>query len=243
MKTIDDALEIRRRVLGALEMAKTAVDPEERDTWMTMVIVGAGPTGVELAGQIRELAVRSLKRLPPDRPDQGAGRARRRGRRAVGHVRGRLSVKAARSLERMGVELMMGARVTAVDGTGVDVTSKDEAERRGPRTSPPTPSSGRRACRRRRWERCWRRPPAPSWIGPGGSWCSPTSPSRAIPRCSSWGTSSPWTTCPASPRWPCRRAARGQLHAAPAPGQPGPRRCRSATGTWAASPPSAGSGR
>ena len=62
MKTIDDAMELRRRILGALELAETATTPEERREWLTIVVVGAGPTGVEIAGQIRELAVRSLHR-------------------------------------------------------------------------------------------------------------------------------------------------------------------------------------
>src|SRR5205807_1514185 len=61
MKTIDDALELRRRIFGAFEMAEVAVDAVERERFLTIAVVGAGPTGVELAGQIRELAVRSLK--------------------------------------------------------------------------------------------------------------------------------------------------------------------------------------
>ncbi len=60
MKTIDDAMELRRRVLGALEIAETCTDPAQQRFFMTFAIVGAGPTGVELAGQIRELAYRSL---------------------------------------------------------------------------------------------------------------------------------------------------------------------------------------
>ena len=91
-----------------------------------MVIVGAGPTGVELAGQIREMAVRSLKgdfrRIDPTEVrvvlvDGGA--------EPLATFGDALSMKAARSLERMGVELMMGARVTGVDGTGVDIETKD----------------------------------------------------------------------------------------------------------------------
>jgi len=61
MKTIDDALELRRRFFGAFEMAELATDPDERRRWLTVVIVGGGPTGVELAGQVRELATRSLR--------------------------------------------------------------------------------------------------------------------------------------------------------------------------------------
>ena len=62
MKTIDDAMELRRRVYGALEIAETRTDPAQQRFFMTFAIVGAGPTGVELAGQIRELASRSLTR-------------------------------------------------------------------------------------------------------------------------------------------------------------------------------------
>ncbi len=61
MKTIADALTIRRRVFGAFEMAETATDDAERLRWLTFALVGAGPTGVELAGQIRELATKTLR--------------------------------------------------------------------------------------------------------------------------------------------------------------------------------------
>ena len=60
MKTIDDALELRGRIFGAFEMAELESDPAVRDRWMTFVVVGAGPTGVEMAGQIAELAHRTL---------------------------------------------------------------------------------------------------------------------------------------------------------------------------------------
>ena len=70
MKTLADALVIRRRVFGAFEMAQTATDPAERRRWLTFALVGAGPTGVELAGQIRELATLTLRdefrRLDPE---------------------------------------------------------------------------------------------------------------------------------------------------------------------------------
>src|SRR5215469_14036648 len=61
MKTISDALMIRRRVFGAFELAETAADPAEQRRWLTFALVGAGPTGVELAGQIRELATKTLR--------------------------------------------------------------------------------------------------------------------------------------------------------------------------------------
>ena len=66
LKSLADARRVRSRVLGAFERAELAADPEERDAWMTFAVVGGGPTGVELAGQIAELARRTL------RPDFGA---------------------------------------------------------------------------------------------------------------------------------------------------------------------------
>ena len=88
MKTLADALEIRLRVFGAFEMAAAATDPAERRRWLTFALVGAGPTGVELAGQIRELALHTLRReyaeIDPGTPGfccstEGANRWRRSG--------------------------------------------------------------------------------------------------------------------------------------------------------------------
>src|SRR5207344_2750736 len=62
MKSIDDALELRGRIFGSFELAELCDDPEEREEWLTFVVVGAGPTGVEMAGQIAELAHRTLRR-------------------------------------------------------------------------------------------------------------------------------------------------------------------------------------
>ena len=60
MKSLDDALEVRGRIFGAFEMASLEPDPEVRRRWLTFVVVGAGPTGVEMAGRIAELSRRSL---------------------------------------------------------------------------------------------------------------------------------------------------------------------------------------
>ena len=60
--TLEDALTIRRRVFGAFEMAETATDPAERRRWLSFALVGGGPTGVELPGQIREMATETLTR-------------------------------------------------------------------------------------------------------------------------------------------------------------------------------------
>ena len=62
MKTLEDALKIRRRIYGAFEMAESADDPAERQRWLTFALVGAGPTGVELAGQVREVATKTLRK-------------------------------------------------------------------------------------------------------------------------------------------------------------------------------------
>ena len=62
MKSIDDALELRGRIFGCFELAELCEDPQEQEEWLTFVVVGAGPTGVEMAGQISELAHRTLRR-------------------------------------------------------------------------------------------------------------------------------------------------------------------------------------
>lgn len=130
MKTIDDALEIRRRVLGAFEMAELTDDPAERAAWMTIVVVGAGPTGVELAGQVRELATRTL---PGEFRSFDPAAVRvlllDAGREPLASFGDRLSDAAARQLRGLGVELRMGARVTAVDLSGVEVQTERGKER------------------------------------------------------------------------------------------------------------------
>jgi len=126
MKTIDDALELRRRVLGALEIAETRTDPAQQRFFMTFAIVGAGPTGVELAGQIRELAYRSLTR-DFRHIDPTAVRVVLidGGKEPLTNFGDRLSDRAAKELAKMGVELRMGLRVVGVDALGVDTQSAD----------------------------------------------------------------------------------------------------------------------
>jgi NADH dehydrogenase len=122
MKTIDDALELRRRIFGAFEMAEMVHDPAEKKVFLTFAIVGAGPTGVELAGQIRDLAVRSLRR---EFRTFEASSARvivlDGGKEPLATFGDRLAGKAAKELEHLGVELRMGARVVGVDAFGVDI--------------------------------------------------------------------------------------------------------------------------
>src|SRR5271165_6751085 len=126
MKTIDDAMELRRRVLGALEIAETRTDPAQQRFFMTFAIVGAGPTGVELAGQIRELAYRSLTKDFRN-IDPAAVRVilLDGGKEPLANFGDRLSGRAAKELEKMGVELRMGLRVVGVDALGVDTEGAD----------------------------------------------------------------------------------------------------------------------
>ncbi len=116
MKTVSDALAIRRRVYGAFEMANTASDPQERRTWLTFVLVGAGPTGVELAGQIREVATKTLRAEFRNIEPEDARVLLFDGGTAPLAVFGpKLSQKADKALQALGVEQHMGAIVTHVD--------------------------------------------------------------------------------------------------------------------------------
>jgi NADH:ubiquinone reductase (H+-translocating) len=129
MKTIDDAMELRRRVYGALEIADSVRDPALQRFWMTFVVVGAGPTGVELAGQIRELAYRSLKG-EFRHIDPGTVRVILvdGGNEPLATFGGELSGRASTELEKMGVELRMGRRVVGMDPFGVDTETADSAK-------------------------------------------------------------------------------------------------------------------
>jgi NADH dehydrogenase len=135
MKTIDDALELRRRIFGAFEMAETATDADEQRRWLTIVIVGAGPTGVELAGQVRELATRSLRgEFRTFDPQSVRVLLMDGGTEPLATFGGNLSGRAAKELDGLGVELRMGSRVTAIDLDGVEVTTADGVERVAART-------------------------------------------------------------------------------------------------------------
>ncbi|CQD04948.1 NADH dehydrogenase [Mycobacterium lentiflavum] len=131
MKTIDDALELRGRILSAFEAAEFTDDPAERQRRLTFVVVGAGPTGVEVAGQIKELAHRTLKdafrtieprdchvilldAAPAVLPPMGE----------------KLGLKAQQRLEKMGVEVQLNAMVDDVDYMGLTIKEKDGTKRR-----------------------------------------------------------------------------------------------------------------
>lgn len=126
MKSIDDALTIRRRVLGAFEMAETLPGVEERREWLTFAVTGAGPTGVELAGQIRELALRTIER-EFRRIDPAEARVLLfdGGTAVLKSFGPTLSRRAQQTLAALGVETVLGVRVTDVDATGLVATAKD----------------------------------------------------------------------------------------------------------------------
>ncbi|HYK29994.1 MAG TPA: NAD(P)/FAD-dependent oxidoreductase [Streptosporangiaceae bacterium] len=128
MKTLADALTIRRRVFGAFEMAESAAEPAEQRRWLTFALVGAGPTGVELAGQIRELATKTLrKEYRRFAPKDARVLLFDGGKTPLASFSPRLCRNATDSLRDLGVELHMGSRVTNVDETGVMVTSNGGA--------------------------------------------------------------------------------------------------------------------
>jgi NADH dehydrogenase len=126
MKTIEDALKIRRRIFGAFEMAESADDPAERRRWLTFALVGAGPTGVELAGQVREVATKTLrKEYRHINPEDARVLLFDGGSAPLAMFGPKLSAMAARHLTKLGVELHMGTIVTEADLQGVQVKDHD----------------------------------------------------------------------------------------------------------------------
>ncbi|VEI13637.1 NAD(P)/FAD-dependent oxidoreductase [Trueperella bialowiezensis] len=126
MKTIDDALEIRARIFDSFEKAENELDPAEREKLLTFAVVGAGPTGVEMAGQIRELASQTLKNefrnIDPDDARvlliDGAAYPLP----AFGE---RLGKKTRKELEKLGIEVVMDTFVTDLDKDSLTLKNKD----------------------------------------------------------------------------------------------------------------------
>ena len=131
MKSIDDALELRGRIFGSFELAELCTDPKEAEEWLTFVVVGAGPTGVEMAGQISELAHRTLRR---DFRRIDTTKARvillDAAPAVLGTFGDHLSTQARKQLESIGVEVQLNVKVVGVDNTGVDVIDPDGTQRR-----------------------------------------------------------------------------------------------------------------
>ena len=122
LKTIDDALEIRRRVLSVFEEAETEFEPKAREALLTFVVVGAGPTGVELAGAIAELArftvAKDFRGFDPRKTRVVLVEA---GPRMLAAFDERLSASAQRAIEKLGVEVRLDTRVTDVRADGVQL--------------------------------------------------------------------------------------------------------------------------
>jgi NADH dehydrogenase len=122
LKTLEDATAIRGRLLTAFEVAERETDPARRRALLTFVIVGGGATGVELAGAIIELARITLRGdFRAIRPEEARVVLIEAGERVLPAFRQSLSDYARKALERLGVEVVLGKAVTAVDAGGVEV--------------------------------------------------------------------------------------------------------------------------
>ena len=124
LKTLDGALDLRDRILLAFESAELEQDPEVRTAWLTFVVVGAGPTGVEMAGQIAELA-RDV--LPREYRAADTRQAKvllvEAGTRVLAAFPPRLSASAERQLRSLGVTPLIGKTVVAIDADGIELDS------------------------------------------------------------------------------------------------------------------------
>jgi NADH:ubiquinone reductase (H+-translocating) len=136
VKSLESALDVRRRILQAFEAAELEPEPERRDGWLTFVVVGAGPTGVEIAGQIAELARDTLPRdFRAVDPRHGEVLLVEMADRVLTTFPEKLSRRAERALEQLGVTPLLGHTVTAVDGDGVTVEGADGSRRVSARTT------------------------------------------------------------------------------------------------------------
>lgn len=129
LKTVEDATEIRRRILLALEAAERIRDPELIRAWLTFVVIGAGPTGVEMAGALAEMAYETLK--PAFRNvDLSAVRIVliQSGERVLPTYPAELSASAEAALTKLGVEVVTGSRVTNINAEGVTISSGAQTE-------------------------------------------------------------------------------------------------------------------
>ncbi|KAF1702784.1 NAD(P)/FAD-dependent oxidoreductase [Pseudoxanthomonas suwonensis] len=119
LKSLDDALELRRKLLLAFERAEACDDPAERAAWLEFAIVGGGPTGVELAGTLAEIARHTLRdQFRNIDPASARVRLIEAGPRVLASFPEALSQKARRQLEKLGVEVSTGVPVTDIDAGG-----------------------------------------------------------------------------------------------------------------------------
>ena len=119
LKTLDNALQLRRHLLLAFERAEAETDPGKRAAWLSFAIVGGGPTGVELAGTLAEIARHTLKNeFRRIDPSQARVRLVEAGPRVLASFPDTLSEKARRQLERLGVEVVTGTPVSDITDEG-----------------------------------------------------------------------------------------------------------------------------
>ena len=135
LKTLADAVDLRDRIFGAFEEAERAADPAIRDEWLTFVVVGGGPTGVEICGQLAILSRHTMKR-DFRRIDPRTARVilLDAGERVTSAFSEPTSAKAAQGLEELGVTVREHARVTNIDSRGVTVKNGETEERIAART-------------------------------------------------------------------------------------------------------------
>jgi len=125
LKTLDDAFKIRARVIGAFERAERLIEPAAREPWMTFVVIGAGPTGVEMAGTMTEIAQHTLpqefRRIDSTHTRvvllEGSDRV-------LGAFVPQLSKRAGEQLVKLGVDVRTGCKVTGIDANGVDYETR-----------------------------------------------------------------------------------------------------------------------
>src|SRR6266487_5353043 len=135
MKSIEEATNIRHKILYAFEVAERMADPIDRRAWLTFVIVGAGPTGVELAGAIGEIARQTLKNdFRSIHPEDAQIILLDAAPRLLMTFPEDLAQKAERSLAKLGVQTKMGAMVHDVDRDGVGLQVNGTAERLSTKT-------------------------------------------------------------------------------------------------------------
>lgn len=129
LKTLADAFEIRRRVLLSFETAEITTDPDRRRALLTFVVIGAGPTGVEMAGTLAEIAKHTLSgEFRHIDPASAQVLLVEGGPRVLQAMPESLSQKALEQLEKLGVEVRLNARVTAIDPTGLEVQTGGGAD-------------------------------------------------------------------------------------------------------------------
>ena len=136
LKTIEDALDIRRRVLRAFEQAESAEDEDERLAAMTFAVVGAGPTGVEMAGALAEIAFKVV-RADYRNIDTASARVLliEAADRVLPAMDGKCSFHALKQLRSLGVECWLGRMVTHVDDRGLNLGGGKDEERLSCRTT------------------------------------------------------------------------------------------------------------